>query len=252
MTGTNKICSKCKISKNTEDFNKDKSKYDGVYPSCKDCRSKCKPLIKEKSFKICSTCSIEKTTVDNFKSKYSHNCYECAEISNKTFKNNNLIYRRKYYQENKDVINKKNYIRKKNKKETDLNFKLRENISNLIKEQIKRGTGKSKNSKTKFILGCDIEFFKKHIESQFLYWMSWENYGNCVTNEYNCTWHLDHIIPLSWAKNDTEVYLLNHWSNFQPLCSKINTTIKRNIIPILNNLELNINTENYNNNILPK
>lgn len=38
--------------------------------------------------------------------------------------------------------------------------------------------------------------------------MSFENYGK---------WHLDHIIPLSTAKTEKEVIILNHYTNFQPL-----------------------------------
>ncbi len=30
-------------------------------------------------------------------------------------------------------------------------------------------------------------------------------------------WHLDHIIPISYAKSKEEVYILNHYTNFQPL-----------------------------------
>lgn len=38
--------------------------------------------------------------------------------------------------------------------------------------------------------------------------MSWDNYGR---------WHLDHIKPISLAKDEDEVYNLNHYTNFQPL-----------------------------------
>jgi hypothetical protein len=38
--------------------------------------------------------------------------------------------------------------------------------------------------------------------------MSWGNHGS---------WHIDHKVPVSWAKNEEEVYLLNHHSNLQPL-----------------------------------
>ena len=34
--------------------------------------------------------------------------------------------------------------------------------------------------------------------------------------------HLDHIIPLSWAINDEEVYTLNHYSNFQIITAEEN------------------------------
>jgi hypothetical protein len=72
--------------------------------------------------------------------------------------------------------------------------------------------------------------------------MTWDNYGEVCGNspEYNCSWDLDHIIPISCAKTEEEVYLLNHWSNFQPLCSKVNRWEKKNILYSVYNLELNI------------
>ena len=71
--------------------------------------------------------------------------------------------------------------------------------------------------------------------------MTWYNYGNsCETLEPNCSWDLDHIIPISYAKTEEEVYLLNHWSNFQPLCSKVNRGSKNNKIYPVTNLELKI------------
>ena len=39
--------------------------------------------------------------------------------------------------------------------------------------------------------------------------MCWDNYATY--------WAVDHIIPISWAKTEEEVYRLNHYSNFQPL-----------------------------------
>jgi hypothetical protein len=44
--------------------------------------------------------------------------------------------------------------------------------------------------------------------------MYWENYADY--------WQLDHKIPISWAKNEEEVYELNHYTNFQPLFWKEN------------------------------
>ena len=43
--------------------------------------------------------------------------------------------------------------------------------------------------------------------------MNWKNYGE---------WHLDHIIPISYAKKEEEIYELNHYTNFQPLWAKDN------------------------------
>ena len=59
------------------------------------------------------------------------------------------------------------------------------------------------------------------------------------TGEYGEKWQLDHIIPSCNAKTEEEVYLLNHWSNFQPLCSKLNNEKGCDVNPV-SNLELNI------------
>lgn len=104
---------------------------------------------------------------------------------------------------------------------------------------------KTRVKKTEEILGCTFQEFKQHIESQFVNWMSWENYGNkCETLEYNCSWDLDHIIPISVSKSEEEVYLLNHHTNFQPLCSKVNRDIKRANCTRCTNLVLKIESNN--------
>ena len=56
--------------------------------------------------------------------------------------------------------------------------------------------------------------------------MNWENYG-LYNGEDNYGWDLDHIIPLSSAKSEEEVIQLNHYTNLQPLCSKVNRFIKK-------------------------
>ena len=64
-------------------------------------------------------------------------------------------------------------------------------------------------------MGCDIEFLKKHLENQFLDGMTWDDKGF-----YG--WHIDHIIPLSSAKTEEDVYKLCHYTNLQPLWAKDN------------------------------
>ena len=81
-------------------------------------------------------------------------------------------------------------------------------MRNLIRNAFRRGfTTKSK--KTIEILGCSFEEFYKHLESRFDDKMNWGNQGTY--------WHMDHIIPISSAKTEEEVYRLNHYTNFQPL-----------------------------------
>lgn len=57
--------------------------------------------------------------------------------------------------------------------------------------------------------------------------MSWDNYGK-YNGELNFGWDIDHIKPLCLAKTKEEVINLNHYTNLQPLCSKINRDIKWN------------------------
>ena len=150
-------------------------------------------------------------------------------------------YRKNYYQENKLTeyemtkkwrkLNKKQhtdtynaYI--KSRREYDPLFRLRYNIRSLINISIRRN-GYSKTSRTHDILGQSYEDFKLHIEAQWEDWMSWDNYGK-YNGELNHGWDIDHIVPSSSALTEDELVKLNHFSNLQPLCSKINRDIKKN------------------------
>ena len=81
-------------------------------------------------------------------------------------------------------------------------------------------------------MGCSYEFFKIYIEDKFDDKMSWDNHGKY--------WHLDHIIPISWAKDEEELYKLNHYTNYQPLSAIENLSKNNNLI--------NLNNKNDNNN----
>lgn len=78
-------------------------------------------------------------------------------------------------------------------------------------------------------MGCSFEEFKSYLESKFEDWMTFENYG-LYNGELNYGWDIDHIIPISIAKTEDEVLKLNHYTNLQPLCSKINRDIKKDNI----------------------
>lgn len=61
------------------------------------------------------------------------------------------------------------------------------------------------------LIGCDLEFFMRHIASLFSSAMTWQNYG--------CVWELDHILPCSSFDLTKEASQLEcfHYTNLQPL-----------------------------------
>ena len=189
-----KKCYKCKESKELEQFCKNKNYNDGLNKECKPCKKIYNEINKEK-----------------------------IKLTEKRYRNNNpnfKEYKRNYFP---------NY--KKKRKEYDPLFRLTENIRTSIHNSLLR-KGFSKNSNTKNILGCSFEEFMIYLESKFESWMNWDNQGNPKDGvlEYNKSWDIDHIIPSSTANNIEDIIKLNHYTNFQPLCSKMNREIKRNKI----------------------
>jgi hypothetical protein len=133
--------------------------------------------------------------------------------------------RDEWVKNNKEKL--KEYYReyKKKKRNNDALYKLKCNIQNLIYYRLKTNDV-IKDKRTEQILGCTIEEFKLHLESKFESWMNWDNYG-LYNGEYNYGWDIDHIIPMVKATNKGEVIEFNHFTNLQPLCSKVNRDIKR-------------------------
>ena len=67
-----------------------------------------------------------------------------------------------------------------------------------------------KSNKTLVLLGCSIEYFKKHIEQQFKPGMTWERFGE---------FHIDHIKPCAAfdLRDPEQQQMCFHYSNMQPL-----------------------------------
>jgi hypothetical protein len=132
-----------------------------------------------------------------------------------------IIRNNKWKNKNPDYFN--TYVKERFK--VDEMFKLSMIIRNSINTTF-RYKGFKKSSKTSQILGCSFEEFKLYLESKFEDWMTWENRG-LYNGELNCGWDIDHIIPISSAKTEEEAIRLNHYTNLQPLCSKVNRDIKK-------------------------
>lgn len=192
-----KTCTRCKVEKEFTEFNKDKTRHDGLFPQCTECK---KSNYKENYLKTRDE-KIKKAREWVLNNKEKRKEYrKLYNVRNKELNNKSC---REWYSINKKKVNE--YYKKR--KENDPLFKLRCNIATLIRFCIKK-QGYSKKSKTFKILGCTIEEFKVHLENKFVDGMTWDNHGK---------WHLDHIYPVSLAKDEEELIKLNHYTNFQPL-----------------------------------
>jgi len=72
--------------------------------------------------------------------------------------------------------------------------------------------GLSKTEATAQLIGCSLEAFAAHLESQFSPEMTWENYGRT-------TWHIDHIRPCESFDLSCPMQrsICFNWRNQQPL-----------------------------------
>lgn len=263
-----KFCKICTIEKNLDQFVKDKNRKDGYRGYCKTCekeKNKKWKIENPEKFKEKGKIHREKykKEIKEYQDDYRKNNKKKIKQRNVKYREKNKESlkekRKKYVSENKEKIleSAKNYRRKeglrdknieyqknyrkrnkeslkikrnqyiKSKLEIDPLFKLKKIVKTLICNSLNRTNFLKNNRRTVDIIGCSIDFFKKHLESKFEPWMNWDNKGK-YNGKFNYGWDIDHIIPICTAKTEEEVIRLNHYTNLQPLCSKINREIKKN------------------------
>jgi hypothetical protein len=224
-----KVCTKCGNKKDLCDFHKDKAKKDGYRNICKNCShnyiqnyySVNEDKVKEKN-KIWRN--------NNQKSIIERN-EKWKEANSEKYKEIQIKYRK----EKKEKIQKRNNIYNKKRKSIDPVYKLRCGITRTISDTL-RLKKLTKKSRTCAILGCSFEDFRNYLELLWEHtnnlnenacvWMTWDNYGK-YNGTRNFGWDIDHIEPISKAKTEDDVIRLSHYTNLQPLCSKINRDIKK-------------------------
>lgn len=175
-------------------------------------KTKNKVVIDKSLGMCCRGCKIVKPPTEFYLFERSR----CKECEKKRMKE----YREKYPEKRKQTKKKWNknnpeavkILRKRNKKRRlsrdplyRVINRLRVRTSDFLKKK-----NISKDHSSIKIIGLHQVDFKNYIEQRFTEGMTWENYG------YH-GWHIDHIIPLSSAKNKEEAYKLCHYTNLQPL-----------------------------------
>jgi hypothetical protein len=182
-----KVCNICKIEKNFDEFNKSSQHKSGYRNYCKSCQ-------KEMSKKYKDRLGIE------FKERKR----KWADENKEKVKQ----YRKKTYQKHGKRISKEKYEKMKSDPTKYLKILMRRRITAILNSK-----NLSKRLPREQIVGCSYENLKTYLESKFEDSMTWENRGK---------WHIDHIIPLSSATNEEEVYKLCHYTNLQPLWAEDN------------------------------
>lgn len=195
--------------------------------------------IKEKAYKI-----KNKDKVRVYKKEYAHkNAAKIKSSYREYYKKNNKklkAYQRDYFKGNKNYVlsrNKKYYLKNKakimqvaktynrNRRLTNIYYKLRMNMSCAIWHGLRKNKlGKGWQT----LVPYTIKELMTHLESNFTTGMTWENYGKSG-------WHVDHIIPQSYFKYDSYTHpaFKACWdlNNLQPLWAKDNIS-KSNRIKI--------------------
>ena len=212
-----KICTCCKKELPLSAFSKNKRTSDGFWIYCNTCvQTRNSSNYKKNRDKIIKhnkkNCMIKKDQyVLMWKNYYQKNKEKIS------------LRRKKYGQENREKLlqHAKEYLRERRIK-GEIQYILKQNLRSRIITALK---GNSKSQRTISLLGCSIEEFRKHIESQFQEGMTWKNYGKGG-------WELDHIIPIAYfdLSDPEQQKLCWNYRNLQPLWRKDNIK-KSDLVP---------------------
>jgi hypothetical protein len=198
-------CKKCSHLKRKDTmlkkYNTGYIKNEDYFLSIKDKYDKITKKIEDNGYIICNKCNISNDLIEYRISKngrYGKICRICR---------------------NKDFLNYNNNLDSKIKQERDKKY-YRDYIHvnmwrSILKSTLNR-LGHTKNSKSNELIGYNSLSLKIHLESLFNDNMSWKNYGRY--------WEVDHIIPVSLFKEDTDVGIVNSLDNLRPLCKIYNNS----------------------------
>ena len=231
-----KICGKCNLEKELSNFRKRKDSKDGFRTECKECSyivwknyrdnndekikdqkrkeyidNREKTLLKVKNYREENINVIRVKDNNRSKKRYQKDP-DKYKIYYEKNKKNILIYKKEWSEKNKEKVKVKRNLYHSLRLKNDVIFRLKCAMRSRLLSFLKT-RNITKTNKTFEIVGCSPQFLKEHLESQFIDGMTWENRSE---------WHIDHIIPLSSAKTEDELYMLCHYKNLQPLWAEDN------------------------------
>ena len=226
-----KICTKCRqrYPNNNNYFRKKSKKYkngeEKLNSRCKYCKSKASSNYNKNHKDEIIRYSKEYYQRDYVKERcrkyekehpwikieyYNKNKHKIKKrIKDWKLKNSDKIRQQSKRYREEHVEESKIYHRKR--MESDPKYRITRSLRNRLYLAFKC-QGVRKTEHTLDLIGCSIDFLKKHIESQFLQGMSWDNYGRKG-------WSIDHIKPCASFSliNPEEQKACFHYTNLRPL-----------------------------------
>lgn len=151
--------------------------------------------------------------------KYRQDNKEKINVYGRFYNQGRKDYRKQYDVDNKEKIMVRARLYRRRRRSSNPLYRLRTNVGNRISKAINRIKIR-KTYCTMELVGCSLDKLKKHLEIQFIKGMTWDNYGK---------WHVDHIIPLSFAGDKESLFKLMRYTNLQPLWARDNIRKSDNI-----------------------
>ena len=184
-------------------------------------------------YKFCRICYNEKSLEKNrrYKSKNRKKLAEKQRSYHSLNKNNDANTKKLWYVKNRNYAIQKSKEKHYSRLKMDIIYRLKHIVSGAVRSSLKR-IGTSKVGLISKFLPYNFSELKEHLEKQFEFWMTWENYGKYRVDIWNdsdpstWTWNIDHIIPHSKFKytsmKDQEFRDCWALSNIRPYSAKQN------------------------------
>ena len=232
-----KKCNGCKELKSAESFHKNKTRPTGLANYCRECARKANLTYnlspkgieqRRRHFSDPKVARRNRTYQREWSSKMRKDPLKVAKLRayQRQYRKDVCVLEKMAAYKRTPKYRATANARRKLRELTDPEFKLLHICrARLAKILGKRGL---KSEATLELIGCSVGFLRKHLESNWLPGMSWENHT--LTG-----WHVDHIRPCSsfdLTKKEERLRCF-HWSNLQPLWCEVNLKKSNSYAPNL-------------------
>ena len=174
-------------------------------------------LKQHKEYKLKNKERIKEVSIEWYLKNREHLLEQSKEYYLKTIEKRKECMREYYY---KNIEHFKEYNSKlenrerrrnhqKNRYQTDINYRISKICRARLSQALK---GVSKSASTMKLIGCTSDELRRHIESKFEPWMTWENQGRGG-------WDIEHIkacANFNLVDPEQQCACFN-WSNLQPM-----------------------------------